>query len=211
MLYLNVPYEEKDDAKSKFAKWDNKRKLWFATNPQYYFRFSKWVEGDSVVKNNIYIFIASKECWKCKQSTPVYAIGVKSEDIIDLNYPSNKNVYEETGYDVVFLELNRNIPSFIKEYLKDKTNCKERYSKTINKKYFANICKHCNALQGNNFIYDEIDSPFNSMPYDNYDVVEFELKNEIPLDYCIGERIISPSCKYLNANIHVKDRIYVDN
>ena len=169
------------------------------------------MEGDSVVKNNIYIFIASKECWKCKQSTPVYAVGVKSEDIIDLNYPSNKNVYEETGYDVVFLELNRNIPSFIKEYLESKTSCKERYSKTINKKYFANICEHCNALQGNNFIYDEVDSPFNSMPYDHYDVVEFKLKNEIPLDYCIGERIISPPCKYLNPSINIKDRIYVDN
>lgn len=30
-IYLFVPYEKKDDAKAKGAKWDNKKKLWYVT------------------------------------------------------------------------------------------------------------------------------------------------------------------------------------
>ena len=55
MLYLNVPYEDKDKAKSLGAKWDNKLKKWYVYDRRDYYKFQKWTDGDYVVTNNIFI------------------------------------------------------------------------------------------------------------------------------------------------------------
>jgi len=54
LLYINVPYEEKDEAKSMYPKWDRKKRKWYATNPKFYFRFNKWIEGRAVAQNKVY-------------------------------------------------------------------------------------------------------------------------------------------------------------
>ena len=42
MLLLNVPYAEKDEAKSLGAKWNPKLKKWYVTNSKDYYKFIKW-------------------------------------------------------------------------------------------------------------------------------------------------------------------------
>ena len=41
-LYLNVPFEEKDKAKSRGARWDNKNKLWYAPTGLDPLEFRAW-------------------------------------------------------------------------------------------------------------------------------------------------------------------------
>ena len=41
-LYLNVPFEEKDDAKEKGAKWDKDKKLWYAPTGHDPLDFAQW-------------------------------------------------------------------------------------------------------------------------------------------------------------------------
>ena len=47
-LYLNVPYGEKDEAKSLGAKWDAKVKKWYIDMARdEYVKFSKWILKDT--------------------------------------------------------------------------------------------------------------------------------------------------------------------
>ncbi|KAB2495593.1 DUF5710 domain-containing protein [Priestia endophytica] len=200
MLYLNVPYEQKNEVKSMYARWDKDKKKWYATNPKFYFRFTKWIEGESVAQNKVYIAVNSKICWKCKGGTPVYTFAVKSEDLIDI-INRETNIEEFTGYDVVLIQINRNLPKGIKKYLVQHTNCKDKFSKTTQTTYFANACIHCDALQGINYVYDEVNAPFsgiNSTGSNPIRYIEFKLKNDIAIDYQVGEATISPPVKLFN-------------
>ncbi|MGF9943961.1 DUF5710 domain-containing protein [Priestia megaterium] len=197
MLYLNVPYEQKNEAKSMYARWDKDKKKWYATNPKFYFRFAKWIEGESVARNRVYIAVSSKICWKCKRQTPVYTFAVKNKDLIDI-IGRETNIEEFTGYDVALIPINRNLPEGIKRYLVQHTNCKDKFSKTTQTTYFANTCIQCDALQGANYVYDEVNSSFGRMystESNQIRYIEFKLKNDIAIDYQVGESVISPPVK----------------
>ena len=46
MLLLNVPYEEKDEAKSLGAKWNPELKKWYIQNTEDCGKFIKWIWKD---------------------------------------------------------------------------------------------------------------------------------------------------------------------
>ncbi|MEH7266504.1 hypothetical protein V7132_27225, partial [Priestia megaterium] len=57
------------------------------------------------------------------------------------------------------------------------------------------------ALQGANYVYDEVNSPFsglNSTGSSSIRYIEFKLKNDIAIDYRVGEVMISPPVKLFN-------------
>lgn len=45
MYYLNVPFKEKDEAKSLGARWDVDEKKWYYTNSADKDKFKKWIDG----------------------------------------------------------------------------------------------------------------------------------------------------------------------
>ena len=42
IIYLNVPYEDKEEAKELGCKWNAKRKKWFIENPKDRALYKKW-------------------------------------------------------------------------------------------------------------------------------------------------------------------------
>ncbi|MBA2710953.1 MAG: ATP-binding protein [Tatlockia sp.] len=50
---LNVPYEEKDEAKALGAKWDYIQKIWYVLDPPYIGAFSKWLPNDPGNQNEL--------------------------------------------------------------------------------------------------------------------------------------------------------------
>jgi putative DNA primase/helicase len=50
-LYLNVPYNEKDEAKSLGAKWDREKQSWYIPEELDRLRFLKWLESDITPDN----------------------------------------------------------------------------------------------------------------------------------------------------------------
>jgi len=199
LLYLNVPYEEKEKVKSMYARWDQDKKKWYATNPKFYFRFKEWLEGSSVAQNKVYIAVASRVCWKCNKSTPVYAVAIKAEDIIDLEN-NIKDMESETGYDMAIIPIDYSLPKDIKFYLEKNTACKVTYSNTTKTNYFANVCEYCNALQGAFFVYDEFDSPFKRNNDGSIKFIEFTLEQDISIDYEVGSALISPAIQLFDEN-----------
>lgn len=174
-LYLNVPYEKKDEAKSLGAWWDAKVKKWFI--PFYkedfkeYQPFFQWILGDSafvvVPYENLYIMETYKACWKCRKKTKVIAFS--ADHYVTLELDDDEILLEdywvdyvgrENPYLLMFPETEADIPLCIKNYVKEHYHVEDRYSKTLGKKQFANYCEHCNALQGNYHLFQEPSSPF---------------------------------------------------
>lgn len=55
MLLLNVPYEEKDEAKSLGAKWNPELKKWYIQNTEDCGKFMKWIWKDYKDYEELYI------------------------------------------------------------------------------------------------------------------------------------------------------------
>lgn len=52
-IYLNVPFPEKDKAKSLGARWDMQAKRWYYTNPEDAEKFSQWTEKSFMKFENL--------------------------------------------------------------------------------------------------------------------------------------------------------------
>ncbi|MFC4653133.1 DUF5710 domain-containing protein [Lactococcus nasutitermitis] len=155
-VYLEVPYSEKDEAKRLGAWWDKEKRKWQIDENANPSNFEKWLTGtDDAVFIYDYAFIleGKRECWKCHRQVPIYAYA------IDNFIPDNFEYYINHD-DMIVIPISGNLPQEAIRILSDKFNCQYRYSKTANKKYFANICDNCNALLGDFDTYDELEGPF---------------------------------------------------
>lgn len=61
-IYLNVPYSQKDDAKSKGARWDAQAKKWYLPSGKNLEPFQPWLQI-SVEKSKLTIELVPKTCW----------------------------------------------------------------------------------------------------------------------------------------------------
>ena len=171
-LYLNVPYQEKNEIKKLGAKWNPKVKKWYIdTYFKEYLKFSKWLLNDSdeaiIAMENLYIIEGQQTCWKCKHSTRVIGLGLNEAVHIYLN-EYDKPCIEDTlsnsldELHLAWVDNEEDIPPKLLQYLKENYSVKTGYSKTLGETCFANHCDYCSAIQGNWFLFDEPDSPLSS-------------------------------------------------
>ena len=53
------------------------------------------------------------------------------------------------------------------------------YSKTLRRSYAMNICEHCKAIQGKNFVYKDINCFIRDMtPLNVFDTISFQITND---------------------------------
>lgn len=172
-LYLNVPYNEKDEAKSLGAKWNPKVKKWYIeTKSQDYVKFSKWILKDTddavIATENIYIIEGKQKCWKCGNMTRVIGLGIGEFIHVygEVDAPQYEVVegYIDSGEELhlAWVEKEDDIPPKLLMYMKENYSVKTGYSKTIGGRCFANHCDYCGSLQGNWFVFNEPDSPISS-------------------------------------------------
>lgn len=209
-LYLNVPYSEKEEAKKLGAKWNPEEKKWYYTgNLENYINFAKWLfdikeqEEITIITDSIYIIESKIFCWKCKKETTI--IGLAIEKFIriydtECEDEDENPIYEfnmigfnnnDRGLYVTWIDDEKYFPSFLLNYLKKNYNVKTGFSK-IAGKTFANYCEHCNIIQGNNYIFDEFDTPF-SLTKDTFEdnikkiksmkIKKINLKNNLILNF----------------------------
>lgn len=203
MILLNVPYSEKDEAKILGAKWNSNLKKWSANVRDDYRKFSKWIDGDIIIKEKILIVEGKQSCWKCHKKTKVYAVGALSEDIIDFDKDTEvqgSSIQEKTGFDIQIWPVESDVPIQLRSHLADKFGCKVKYSYTEKRSYFANVCSNCDSLQGNFYLYMEPESPFGYMNESELILYQYPLKydliSRLSLDSCI-----SPSYEYLKRSV----------
>lgn len=163
MLYINVPFSEKDEAKKLGAWWNPEERSWYVKRRRDYPQFYKWILGNNeerfILCDYFYIVEGKRKCYRCQRETEV--IGFAIEKFYILHDP------EEYGELYSWWDGEIHIASYIDpisekllNYLNKKYGYHMGYSKTVKDSYLANHCKHCNAIQGDYFLFSEPDSPF---------------------------------------------------
>ena len=158
-LYLNVPFSEKDKARSLGARWNPRVKKWYAdVGRDKYVNFSKWIlkEGYDAKIAIEYIFLIEGEqrCWKCGNMTRVIGLGIGEyvhifgeDDAIQYEIVED---YVETGEELhlAWVDREEDIPPKLLNFMKENYSVKTGYSKTSGGKCFANHCDNFGAIQG---------------------------------------------------------------
>lgn len=154
MLLLNVPYAEKDEAKSLGAKWNPRLKKWYIENKENYPLFKKWLPHDYIVCDHIYVIEGSQQCFRCGKNTRVIGFGIENY------YRLSDSDCEYSSGEIHFAFSLNPIPEQLLNFVQDNYNFKETYSKTTKSSYLANRCDSCDTLQGDFYLFEEVGSPF---------------------------------------------------
>lgn len=209
MLFLDVDYDIKDKVKKLGAKWNPNIKKWYVEKEENYNKFAQYIlkdfEDAIVVKDYIYLVVSHQQCWRCKKETEVIALCIPKRiefkntplyrwengefDVDSEEYNYKKFDFSEKEFDIEntisYEMINlRDISKKLLNLIKDKYNYKLKYSHTTKSSDYANCCQHCDSLQGNFFLFHEIDSPFNVMNKEmarKLTFIKFKLKNDFIL------------------------------
>ena len=102
-----------------------------------------------MLKINPPLYVIGKKvyCWRCRKKMPAIA----------LLAPHVENAYDEV-YTISNITW---MPDDVRSFIQSKVpTFLFRDSKTVEGKYFANTCPHCNVIYGNFFLHDEPGAPF---------------------------------------------------
>lgn len=184
---LNVPYADKDQAKELGAFWNTVLKKWVIPDHiKDINRFQKWISVESyscIIRKPYLLALSTRECWKCNKEIPVVAPGALNYyylDDADEDHPDdNALIWLKGESPTLFSDVEYLDPMMV-EYLQEHYPFyKYTYSKFIDSSYWANTCKFCGVLQGDNFLHDE---PGGSFCPTEYDPVAVKIIS-IDLDY----------------------------
>ena len=189
-LKINVPYSDKDSAKSKGAFWDVEQKTWFVPDHKDINDFQHWIDKSKVsviIKSPVSIALNSSDCYKCANKTAV--ISLASNNFYYLNTDENEDEKWFRADGLSFFSM----PVFIENEIAGKIkrlfpNYKIAYSKTAESSYWANHCEHCGALQGDFFLHSEPGGAFFPLEIEEYEQLTFitvpsKFDVEIDADY----------------------------
>ena len=187
-LKINVPYSEKDLAKEKGAFWDKDNKTWFVPDYKDINLFSQWIDTDKVsiiAKAPFWIGVTQKTCCKCGSMIDVIAFASNKFWIYE--YSDDDEALQEWYLQDYFSFFY--MPGYIEKEILDIVcsrfpTFKLGFSKTVNGKYWANHCEHCNALQGDFFMHNEPGGEFSPIDMDGYKaitLIEFPCKFDLPI------------------------------
>ena len=189
-LKINVPYSDKDVAKSKGAFWDVEQKTWFVPDHKDINDFQQWIDKSKasvIIKSPVSIALNSSDCYKCANKTAV--ISLASNNFYYLSTDDNEDEKWFRADGLSFFSM----PIFIENELAGKINrlfpnYKIAYSKTAESSYWANHCENCGALQGDFFLHSEPGGAFFPLEIEEYEQLTFitvpsKFDVEIDADY----------------------------
>lgn len=176
-LYLNVPYSQRNEAKSLGAHWNKTAKKWFYEGESKNFSiFGKWILSPNrdrtiIAYDNIFIIETVQKCKHCGKGTRVIGFGIGSHSIlqedngeyfIDENIEEYDNLLdEENEIHLAWADSESDVPPFLLKYLKGHYNIKNRYS-TQYRGHLSNFCDNCDSIQENYYLFNNADSPLST-------------------------------------------------
>lgn len=191
-LLLNVPFSEKNKAKSLGAKWDPQLKKWYIENQKEYHKLRRWFKNENtnlIVSDNLYIIVGNQTCFKCKKNTKVISLAASNYVTVYIEDDVEDETSELFNGEINFITDIDDFPSGLKKYLNETFKYYKGYSKTINGYYFGNHCNNCGTLQGDFFLYDEPDSPFwldSNEKIKDLLIYKIKLENDLELNCSVG-------------------------
>lgn len=164
-LLLNVPFAQKDEVKKLGAKWNPLLKKWYVESQNDYHKFLKWILNGKdealIICDHIYIVKGTRTCFKCHKNTNVIGFGIENRfEIIDSKVYGGDNPCTYENGEINIASYINPLPKLFYNYLEKTYNYHLSFSKTTSSSSYSNNCQHCNMLQGNFFLFEEVDSPF---------------------------------------------------
>ena len=110
--YLNVPFAEKDQAKSLGARWDSQAKQWFVPDGISAQPFTQWLAQTPALSSTLiaplYLRTSCEPCWRCSKVSRVYCLGASA--INDVQYDEDdgqpySNIVEYENYLIDICDL----------------------------------------------------------------------------------------------------------
>lgn len=186
MLLLNVNYNEKDEAKKLGARWDTELKKWYINDRKNYHKFIKFINGNIIIIDNLYLIEGKQNCFKCGKETRVIGFGIDkyldvNDNCIDFSNLNNNDIH--------IVGAIKPIPEKLLQYIQQKYNYKMRFSKTTQTSNISNCCDNCDILQGDFFLFYEVDSPFFITSIDDVKklkIYKIKLDNDIAINTNCG-------------------------
>lgn len=144
-IMLNVPYQEKDEAKKLGAKFDWKARTWYYENISETHLFERWLNKANIICENLYILGMSRKCYRCGESSQVVLLATDRSYASKQGYALNTNMQILTYVTWVPRKLSDYLFSF---------GYYPSYSRTIDDSYYMNHCSVCDSTQGDYFLHE---------------------------------------------------------
>lgn len=211
--YLYVPYHEKDEVKSLGAKWDYEQKKWYIPYGLKESLFETWLhncKSPNFKSDYFYLAQSFKKCYKCQSNIKVYAIILPidferltpidelEEDIED---SAEEAFWIKQDYFSILSYISEISFHALEKIRKYATNYSLRYSNTTNSYYFISSCTSCSAIQGDNFVISEFNSPFHPIEVKDFKNITFH-----KIDTKIYIRASESSFEYIPIQYYLGDK-----
>lgn len=144
-ILLNVPYEEKDIAKSRGAKWNPGLKSWYIDDIGKIGGVLKWLGRCNIICETLYLLKKRQICWKCRKNIEVYMLATDKSYAQEDGFRCNDNIQ--------LLTYIEEMPSALSGYLK-KNLYYPSFSATVGGQYYINHCGCCKSIQGDHFLHE---------------------------------------------------------
>ena len=175
IVFLDVPYAEKDTAKRLGARWDPIARKWYIQASQDPKPFSRWMLQDGTqeaisdmddavirVEPPLYLAEALSSCWRCGKDTTVIALAAQCQEPAEIfnEDPESFDDEDEDFGGMLWIQSIEKLPSELAELLRMRYPFfKKNYSKTAGIYYFMNHCS-CGAKLGDFFLHGEPGAAF---------------------------------------------------
>ncbi|MDN3525293.1 DUF5710 domain-containing protein [Halomonas sabkhae] len=172
---LDVPYSQKDEAKSLGARWDPQAKTWYIPDGAEVGQLARWLpipndfelehEPEFLVRSPYYYVMESlSDCWKCNALTRVFSFKLPEEheefqyiedDEEEFTLTRGLGEWKSHGHRGTVSNAHSLSPRVVKQMRRFTESFKLAYSKTAGSRYFMNHCQHCGAKLGDFFMHSE--------------------------------------------------------
>lgn len=176
---LDVPYQQRNLAKTLGARWDTQRKVWYVSALQDLTPFKRWLSQPPRINHrsdSYSLLIAHLTCWRCNMNTRVFGFALPCgyqalEDVSDDSEASPPIGIEQTMDDIGGSQWVAQADFGVLCYatlicegaLARMAVLTHRYRKdssaTTGTRYYMNHCEHCDAKLGDFETIEEFDSP----------------------------------------------------
>ena len=174
-VILSVPFAEKEQAKALGARWDRDHKHWWIPSTLDLAPFVRWLPlqkqpetlyRDLAAVNReeleeygrkgvVEVVFVPWTCWKCNRTTVAF------HGAMDRALSVTHFLYQAKAIE----ELDR----ICKELGLGSFGCiKPRFSRTIGSAYISQGCSHCDALIGENPLWENFNEVFNTVDMSTY-------------------------------------------
>lgn len=170
-MYLDVPFREKDHAKSLGACWDRQSRLWYVPSGLGLLPFSKWLPVSPSPDDPLLAIVGlPRPCWKCGE--PTMAVVACKEDGHEHLVFADSEVLQILASQISVRELSAVGAGPLRP----------RFSHTMGRSSWSNGCVACGALLGGFPLYEEF-AAYMSDPDPELPVIAYA---RVPLDALYG-------------------------